>query len=253
VIRTAATLGRSVARAAELRPARRLDGVLQVEAGGIWTLGGERERGIWNLKEKLVWLTPNPPLARTASRGSSAHVILSSDCTAKTAASEIRASNSEATSNNLHGPQRGPGPPIRGALRPEPGHLEAEQRASELAGRPQQLLSLSPDVRSERGLLKPSKRHADRPLGQTGCSTWSQETSWHSLCHLRFTCKLALFESRRADSNRFPAHYEFACVHTSPYWCVRESRLFMGFSTIWRSRFVHCVLVCISPVAVRLQ
>jgi hypothetical protein len=25
---------------------------------------------------------------------------------------------------------------------------------------------------------------------------------WHSLYHLRFTCKWALFESRRADSNR---------------------------------------------------
>src|SRR5215212_8058909 len=43
------------------------------------------------------------------------------------------------------------------------------------------MLSLSPDVRSERGLLKPSKRHVDKPLYQpgcsTGCSTWSRETS----------------------------------------------------------------------------
>ena len=45
-------------------------------------------------------------------------------------------------------------------------------------------------------------------MGQTGCSTgcsiWSRETWWHSLYHLRFTCKVALFESRRADSNRLP-------------------------------------------------
>jgi len=52
------------------------------------------------------------------------------------------------------------------------------------------------------GMYLRSKRHADKPLGQTGCSTWNRETFWHSLYHLRFTCKLALFESRRADSNR---------------------------------------------------
>jgi hypothetical protein len=55
-------------------------------------------------------------------------------------------------------------------------------------------------------LLKPSKRHAGKPLYQTGCSmgcsTWSPETSGYSLYHLRFTCKTALVESRRADSNR---------------------------------------------------
>jgi hypothetical protein len=49
-------------------------------------------------------------------------------------------------------------------------------------------------------------------LRQMDCSTGrrarSRETSWHSFCHLRFTCKLALFKSRRADSNRWPAHYE---------------------------------------------
>src|SRR5919112_2153401 len=48
-----------------------------------------------------------------------------------------------------------------------------------------------------------SKSHADKLLDQTGCSKWSPETSWHSLYHIRFTCKIALFESRRADSNRF--------------------------------------------------
>jgi len=45
--------------------------------------------------------------------------------------------------------------------------------------------------------------------------------------------------------------YEFACVRSSPYWGVRKLRLFMRFSMIRWSRFVHCVLVRISPVAVR--
>jgi hypothetical protein len=35
-----------------------------------------------------------------------------------------------------------------------------------------------------------------------GCSTWRQEASQHLPYLLRFTCKTALFESRRADSNR---------------------------------------------------
>src|SRR5918998_1010419 len=55
---------------------------------------------------------------------------------------------------------------------------------------------------------EPSKHHADKPLGQTacstGCSTWSRVASRHSLYQLRFTCKIAFFESRRADSNRLP-------------------------------------------------
>jgi hypothetical protein len=37
-----------------------------------------------------------------------------------------------------------------------------------------------------------------------GCSTWRQEASQHLPYLPRFTCKLALFESRRADSNRLP-------------------------------------------------
>jgi hypothetical protein len=35
-----------------------------------------------------------------------------------------------------------------------------------------------------------------------GCSTWRQEASQHSPYRPRFTCKIAFFESRRADSNR---------------------------------------------------
>ena len=52
--------------------------------------------------------------------------------------------------------------------------------------------------------------------------------------------------------NPWPAHYEFACAHPSPSLCVRKLRLFMRFSMIFRSRFVHCVPVRISPVAVRV-
>jgi len=37
-----------------------------------------------------------------------------------------------------------------------------------------------------------------------GCSTWRQEASQHSPYRPRFTCKIAFFESRRADSNRLP-------------------------------------------------
>src|SRR5215208_544609 len=55
------------------------------------------------------------------------------------------------------------------------------------------------------------RRHRGRPRAghrltgcSMGCSTWSPETSGHSLYHLRFTCKSALSESRRADSNRLP-------------------------------------------------
>src|SRR5215203_6250870 len=44
--------------------------------------------------------------------------------------------------------------------------------------------------------------------------------------------------------------YEFACVYSSPCWCVRKLRLFGRFSMIWRSPFVPSVPVRISPVAV---
>jgi hypothetical protein len=44
--------------------------------------------------------------------------------------------------------------------------------------------------------------------------------------------------------------YEFACVRSSLFYCVRELRLVRRFSTIWQSHFVHCVPVRISLVAV---
>jgi hypothetical protein len=54
--------------------------------------------------------------------------------------------------------------------------------------------------------------------------------------------------------NRLPigSSYEFACVRTNPYWCVRKLRLFRRFSMVWRYHFVHCVPARISPVAVRV-
>ena len=63
-------------------------------------------------------------------------------------------------------------------------------------------------------------------------------------------------EKREPTSELEPltcSSYEFGCVRTSPYCCVRKSRLFRRFSLIWRSPFVHCVPVRISPVAVRRQ
>jgi hypothetical protein len=47
--------------------------------------------------------------------------------------------------------------------------------------------------------------------------------------------------------------YEFACARPSPYWYVRFFGLFMQFSTVWRSHFVHCVPASLSPAAVQLQ
>src|SRR5918995_21576 len=61
-------------------------------------------------------------------------------------------------------------------------------------------------------------------------------------------------EEVRADERTRTAYpcpsYEFACVHTSPSYCVRELRLFMRFSMLWRYRFIHRVPGRISPVAV---
>ena len=72
---------------------------------------------------------------------------------------------------------------------------------------------------------------------------------------LQLSCKW--WKNKTADERTRTAYpcssYEFACVHSSPYWCVRFSRLFMRFSMIWRYHFVQRVPVCVSPVAVRLQ
>jgi hypothetical protein len=70
------------------------------------------------------------------------------------------------------------------------------------------------------------------------------------------TFYLQIARKQRADERTRTAHpcssYEFACARSSASLCVRELRLFMRFLMIRRSRFVHCVLVRISPVAVRL-
>src|SRR5687768_17271952 len=91
-------------------------------------------------------------------------------------------------------------------------------------------------------------------VGVVGCSTKprsSSRTSSHPLC---FPCKSVQIESRRADlRTAYPcSRYEFACTRSSPYWCVRKLRLAMGFSTLLARLLVHCVLVCTSPVAVRV-
>jgi hypothetical protein len=104
---------------------------------------------------------------------------------------------------------------------------------------------------------KPSKRHADKPLGQTGCSA----VAVHGVrrrpgIYLIFYVLPANQHLLRADERTRTAYpcssYEFACVHTSPSLCVRKLRLFMRFSMIWRYHFVQRVPVCVSPVAVRV-
>jgi hypothetical protein len=62
-------------------------------------------------------------------------------------------------------------------------------------------------------LFESLTRHRGRPrVGHrlTGCSTVAVKRGSAALPHSRFTCKSAFFESGRADSNRFPAHYECA-------------------------------------------
>jgi len=49
-------------------------------------------------------------------------------------------------------------------------------------------------------------------LHQTGCSESVPTQSWGQCVVLRFLCKSRETESRRADSNRCPAHYECALM-----------------------------------------
>jgi hypothetical protein len=53
------------------------------------------------------------------------------------------------------------------------------------------------------------------------------------------------------ELNLRPSEPQSDATDSSPSWCVRSLRLFRRFSMIWRIRFVHCVPVRISPVAVR--
>jgi hypothetical protein len=85
----------------------------------------------------------------------------------------------------------------------------------------------------------------------TGSSTAAKlpvERAGHS------TFLLFLQVKKRADERTRTAYpcssYEFACVGSSPYWCVRESSLSMRFSACRSQPCVHCVPACISPVAV---
>ena len=52
-----------------------------------------------------------------------------------------------------------------------------------------------------------------------------------SFCPLCFTCKSQ--QNKGPTSGLEPltcSSYEFACVHTSPYWCVRQFGLFRRLS-----------------------
>jgi hypothetical protein len=69
--------------------------------------------------------------------------------------------------------------------------------------------------------------------------------------YLQIATKLRADErTRTAD---LISSYEFACVRPRPFLCVRELRLFRGFSTLWQVTGVRYVLAYSSPVAVRLQ
>jgi hypothetical protein len=59
----------------------------------------------------------------------------------------------------------------------------------------------------------------------------------------------------RTLKNRLPLLQLRVCfkARSSPSYCVRFSRLFVRSSMIWRYRFVRCVLMCISPVALHTQ
>ena len=70
-----------------------------------------------------------------------------------------------------------------------------------------------------------------------------------------FYLQISEKESRRADSNRLALLQLRVCLSTcaSLYWCVRKLRSSMHFLLILRSRFVHCVPVRTSSVAVRFR
>jgi hypothetical protein len=74
--------------------------------------------------------------------------------------------------------------------------------------------------------------------------------------HVSGAWQLGVERPRRAEERTRTAYpcssYEFACVHASPFWCVRKLRLFTQFLMIWRPHFVYCVPVRISPVALRV-
>src|SRR5215217_5755528 len=87
---------------------------------------------------------------------------------------------------------------------------------------------------------------------QYGCCN----LGWKEFCRTYvLPAKQHFFESRQADlRTAYPcSSYEFACARASLYWCVRKSRLSMGFLALLAMLLVHCVLACTSPVAVRLQ
>jgi hypothetical protein len=66
-----------------------------------------------------------------------------------------------------------------------------------------------------------------------------------------FILSKPITESRRADSNRFPAHYELACGYPGAYHHVPVRGLSKPKSSSWRRRPSYCVPIRTDPVAVR--
>jgi hypothetical protein len=116
--------------------------------------------------------------------------------------------------------------------------------------------------RSEYGVYQrtagrvPQASRTQQPEGGVQRSEWCQEqsvTSQGFLYILRFSCKSREKESRRADSNRFLAHYELACGYPDACHCVSVYGLPKPNVRPRRRRASHCVPARTDSVAVRLQ
>ena len=86
-------------------------------------------------------------------------------------------------------------------------HTKIRERLLNQEGKRNVLVLAKPEAISRWGCEQENQgREIDdaylSPGCSTGCSTWRQEASQHLPYFPRFTCKSALFESRRADSNR---------------------------------------------------
>ena len=95
---------------------------------------------------------------------------------------------------------------------------------------------------------KARRRRYGRSLGIDLLLTYCLQSSIMNIECILFLRLLQ--EKRRAEERSRTAYpcssYEFACVCSSPSWCVRKSRLFRRFWVIQGCHFVHCV-----PVRIR--
>ena len=96
------------------------------------------------------------------------------------------------------------------------------------------------------------------PHFRVGCSTVA--VSWAGIKCNAYLCLYVLPANRgkigEPTSGLEPltcSSYEFACARSSASLCVRKLPCLCGFSVDLANCFVHCVLACTSPVAVRLQ